>query len=504
MQIKLYNTLTLQKDEFKPIKENKVGLYSCGPTVYDYAHIGNLRAFIFSDILRRTLEYNGYEVNQVMNITDFGHLVSDSDEGEDKMTKALRRENKPNTLEAMKEVAGFYTEKFEEDIADINIKTPHTMPKASKHISEDIEIVEALEKKDFAYKTSGGIYYDVSKFKDYGKLGKLNLKRDDEGESRVGINPEKRNQKDFALWKLSAPQPPKGGVKSQTPPNLPLSGEEETLGWESPWGKGFPGWHIECSGMSTKYLGQPFDIHTGGIDHIPIHHQNEIAQSEGAYDKPLANYWMHSAFLNMDDQKMAKSGGGFLTIRTVKERGVPPLAYRLFVLGAHYRKPLNFSWEALEGAKNGLENLREKIGDLKKASPQPPASPAGGPPKGGADKGEIDAEFKNKFLEKINDDLNMPQALAVLQEVLKTSLPPADKLATVLDFDKVLGLGLDDVLHSVADTVEIPQEVVDLAEARKTARAEKNWGESDTLRDKIKNLGYEVKDTGDGYELKKA
>ena len=463
MKIKLYNTLTLKKGEFEPIKKfgflpsKKIGIYTCGPTVYDYAHIGNLRAYIFSDILRRTLEFNKYKVNHVMNITDFGHLVSDADEGEDKMTKALRREGKSNTMEAMKEVADFYTGEFKKDIASLNIETPHVMPKATEHVKEDIEIIKTLEKKGIAYKTSDGIYFNTSKFKDYGKLGNINIEGLKEG-ARVEKNTEKKNVIDFALWKFN-----------------------KNLGWDSPWGKGFPGWHIECSGMSTKYLGQPFDIHTGGIDHVPVHHQNEIAQSEAAYDKPLANYWMHGEFLNFGGQKMAKSSGGFITLRTIEEKGLNPLSYRYLVLTAHYRSPLNFTLEAVESAQKGLEHLYNQVRDL------------------GDEIGEIDEEFKKDFTEKINDDLNTPQALAVVQEVLKSEIADEDKLATVLNFDKVLGLKFKDA----SKPIDIPQNIKELADKRQQAREDKNWNESDRLRDEIKNFGYEIEDIKDGYRVQK-
>lgn len=456
MAIKIFNTLSLKKELFRPIKKGKVGLYTCGPTVYGFAHIGNLRTFIFEDILRRTLEYGGYKIKHVMNITDIGHLVSDSDEGEDKMTKALRREGKPLTLESMKELADYYAEKFKEDIDTLNIEKPNIMPKASEHIKEDLEIIKKLEKKGFTYKTNDGIYFDISKFKDYGKLGRLKTK---ENKSRIENNPEKKNQRDFALWKLNS-----------------------NLGWESPWGKGFPGWHIECSAMSSKYLGQPFDIHTGGIDHIPVHHQNEIAQSEAAYNKPLAKYWIHGEFLIIDSKKMAKSEGNFLTLKTIKEKNFDPLAYRFLVLGTHYRKPLNFSWEALMAAENGLRKLYNQI------------------PTHNVTQGKIDKKFREKFLKAINNDLNTPKALAIIQEILKSRLiTNRSKLATLFDFDEVLGLNLKDALKKQ----KIPQEIINLAKSREKSRKEKKWQEADKLREKIKNLGYEIEDTPKGYILKK-
>ncbi len=467
--MKLYNTLTLKKEEFNSINARRAGIYTCGPTVYDYAHIGNLRSYIFADILKRVLKYNGYVVKHVMNITDVGHLVSDEDSGEDKMTKALARENKPLTLEAMKELADFYAERFKEDIAILNIEMPDVIPKASEHIEEDIEIIKKLEEKDFIYKTSDGIYFDISKFPEYGKLGGLK-QTDAEEYARIEANTEKRNSRDFALWKFSTPTYPP-----------PYQGETETLGWESPWGKGFPGWHIECSAMSVKYLGQPFDIHTGGIDHIPVHHQNEIAQSESAYEKPLANYWLHGEFLVIDHKKMAKSDGTFITLKDIKEKKINPLAYRFLALSAHYRSLLNFSWEALENAENGLKHLYNQIIKLGEAA------------------GKINQEYKNKFLEKINDDLNMPQAMAVISDLLKSDLSNADKLATILDFDKVLGLRLAEILVKQ----ETPDMVLELVEKREKMRREKKWKESDELREQIRGLGYEIEDSGDEYILRK-
>lgn len=457
----LLNTLTLKKEKFQPINRGHVGIYTCGPTVYDYAHIGNLRSYIFADILRRVLKYNGYKVKHVMNITDVGHLVSDEDTGEDKMTKALTRENKPLTLEAMKELADFYTERFREDIADLNIEMPDIMPKASEHIKEDIEIIKKLEEKGFAYKISDGIYFDISKFPEYGKLGGLNKKEVEEKFSRVARNYEKRNSADFALWKFSV--------------------GENKIGWESPWGKGFPGWHIECSAMSVKYLGQPFDIHTGGIDHIPVHHQNEIAQSEAAYDKPLANYWMHGEFLIIDQKKMAKSAGAFVVLKDIKEKKINPLAYRFLVLSAHYHSSLNFSWETLENANNGFNHLRNQIKNL------------------GETEGEINLEYKEKFLEKINDDLNIPQAMAVFSDLLKSDLPNENKLATIFDFDRVLGLNLKETLTPL----NIPIEIRNLADERLRLRQGQKWSEADEVRVQIRALGYEIEDSNSGYIIRK-
>ena len=456
MPIFLSNTLTGKKEEFKPVKVGHVGMYHCGPTVYDFVHIGNLRSWVTADLLRRTLEYGGYEVKQIMNITDIGHLSGNGDEGEDKMTKGLKREGRPLTIEAMKEMADFYAERFKEDLEKINILTPHEFPKASEHIKEDIELIETLESKGFAYKTSDGVYFDTSRDKDYGKLG--GSVSDKEEYSRIGENPEKKNPRDFALWKLNP-----------------------TLGFESPWGKGFPGWHIECSAMAKKYLGEHFDIHTGGIDLAPIHHNNEIAQSENACDCQFVNYWVHNAFVNIGSDKMAKSEGTGLQLRTLAEKGFSALAYRYWLLGGHYRTPMTFSFEALEGAQNAFVKMQHAVRGL------------------GESVDEVNAAYIDKFTEYVNDDFNTAKSLALTWDMLKDpTLSAPDKKATVLEFDKVLGLGLADV--SKEDTV-VPAGVVAIAEERETARKNKDWKKADELRDKISKLGFEIKDTDVGFKL---
>jgi cysteinyl-tRNA synthetase len=452
-KIYLQNTLTGNKEEFKPIKEGFVSMYNCGPTVYYYAHIGNLRAYVFADTLRRMFEYNGYKINQVINVTDIGHLSSDSDDGEDKMTKALKREGKPLTLTAMREVADFYFDKYKDDLKSLNIESPEHFPFASDHIKEDIELVSKLEQGGFTYKTSDGIYFDIKKFPEYGKLG--NIKISSETESRIGVNPEKRNSQDFAVWKFNS-----------------------ELGYDAPFGKGFPGWHIECSAMSVKYLGPEFDIHTGGIDHIPVHHNNEIAQSVCAGD-PYAHYWMHNAHLNIatenGEDKMAKSGGNFITLNTLREKKIDPLALRYVFLGARYSSPLTFSWETLEGAQTALNRIRQKVSKL---------------PDGG-----LVAE--TDFLKFINDDLDTPKALALISEVLNSeSISDADKKETILTMDYVLGLELGRVTNIV-----IPDEVLKLMQERDVARAEKDFAKSDELRNQIEKLGFKVKDTESGTQL---
>lgn len=457
MDIKLYNTLSRSIETFTPLHKGCVSMYHCGPTVYDYAHIGNLRAYVFADILRRTLEYGGYDIKQVINITDVGHLVSDGDDGEDKMTKALKREGKPLTLESMREVATFYLERFVDDLTSLNIELPHSLPRASDHIAEDIELIKKLESNGFTYSISDGVYFDISKFSAYGKLGNISLESLKDG-ARIGINPEKRNPADFTLWKLDA-----------------------KLGWESPWGRGFPGWHIECSAMARAYLGQPFDIHTGGIDHIPVHHNNEIAQSEAAYGTPLATYWMHGAFVTIGDGKMAKSSGGFITLKSLADDMISPLAYRYWLLTAHYRSPVNFTLEAVRGAQNALIKLMTTVSAL---------------PEGGT----VSGAYKARFEASIGTDLGVAQGIALVWELLKdASVSDADKRATILDFDRVFGLKLGSLAPIKEDV--IPAEIQVLAEAREEARKAKEWDKADALRDEIENRGYTVADTPDGIKI---
>lgn len=463
-KIEIFDTQTGRKETFSPIDPKIVGMYNCGPTVYDNAHIGNLRAYVFADTLRRTLEYAGYKVKQVINITDVGHLVSDEDEGDDKMTKALKREGKPLSIESMKEIGSIYTEKFITDIGKLNIKTPSQFPKASDHIKEDIEIISILEKKGFAYKTSDGMYFDTAKFTGYGRLGNIDIESLKEG-ARVTSNPEKHNHTDFSLWKF-----------------------DEKLGWKSPWGKGFPGWHIECSAMSQKYLGQPFDIHTGGIDHIPVHHNNEIAQSEAAYDKPLAKYWMHNSHLMVNDAKISKSAGTSIIISDLEKKGIAPLVYRYWLLTSHYRSLVNFTFEAVSAAGKSYNKLVEQISNW---------------PEGG----KVSSEYIDKMASSAFDDLNTPTMIATIWELSKdSSVSPADKRATILDIDKILGLDLLNAAKNIQkslDLSQIPREVIALADARIQARKDKDWSLADELRDKIAASGYEIRDSGDGYILKK-
>lgn len=470
--IYLHNTLTGEKELFKPLKEGQVSMYNCGPTVYNYAHIGNLRSYVFADVLRRAFEYNGYRVDQVINVTDIGHLSSDSDDGEDKMTKALKREGKPLTLEAMREVANFYFEEFKKDLTALSIELPEHFPFASDHTQEDIDLVQTLTEKGFTYTTSDGIYFDTSKFPDYGKLG--NIKVGDE--SRIGVNSEKKNYRDFAVWKFN-----------------------NELGYDAPFGKGFPGWHIECSAMSVKYLGPEFDIHTGGIDHIPVHHNNEIAQSVCA-GNPYARVWMHNAHLNMGEEKMAKSGDNFITLQSINAtnntNGVHPLAYKYLLLGARYSSPLQFSWQALWGAQTSWRKILMQMNDFAEDK------------EGIIDEAKI-SEYKNSFTRYINDDLDTPKSLALLHEVLKDKiLSKKSKYIIIKDFDKVLGLDLTktigikfptDLKNFILDEKsEWNKQIQDLIKERDLARNAKDFAKSDELRTKIEEFGFEVKDTPEG------
>ncbi|MCH8049452.1 cysteine--tRNA ligase [Patescibacteria group bacterium] len=457
MDLKLTNTLTRKKETFEPIHKGKVGVYSCGPTVYLTQHIGNFRSFIFADILRRVLEFNGYEVKQVMNITDVGHLVSEADVGEDKMIIAMRREGK-----SVWEIAAFYTVQFLKDMDRLNIKRPHVVPKATEHIDEMIEVVKTLEEKGYTYKTSDGIYFDTSKLESYGELSGQKLE-DKEAGARVEVSPEKRNPSDFALWKFSPKE------------------QKREMEWDSPWGAGFPGWHIECSAMSEKYLDSPFDIHTGGVDHIPVHHENEIAQTKGARGHQLANWWLHGEFLLVDGGKMSKSLGNFYSIDDLIEKDFDPIAFRYLVLGAHYHTQLNFTWKALEAAQHALNKLDDAVREWDEPS-------------------EPDQDALDRFLDKINDDLNMPGALAELWKVVNDEeMDSGMKAATLLKFDQVLGFRLDDY---IAKPLKVPQEVQKLLKDRQEARKQKNWERSDQLRDQIAQKGFIVEDTPEGQHLR--
>ena len=458
MDIYFYNTLTKKKELFKTIEPQKVKMYSCGPTVYKDATIGNMRTNLFQDTLRRVLEYNGYEVKQVMNITDVGHLVSDGDEGEDKMLKSAREEHKTPM-----EIAEHYTKLFFRDLERLNVETPEVICKATDHIKEMLEMVQKIMERGYAYETSTAIYFDVSKLDEYGILSGIKLDEQKSG-ARVEVDPEKKNPYDFALW-IKAPK-------------------NHLMKWDSPWGPSYPGWHIECSAMSTKYLGEEFDIHTGGIDLIPTHHENEIAQNKGACGKIPAHYWMHGEYLLINGGKMSKSLGNVYLLDDIVKRGYDPLVYRLFNFSCHYKGKLNFTWEGIEAASTALTRLRD--GYQKHLT-------------GNADvPDEVIAEIENKFHQAINDDLNMPLAMSAVWEAVKYQ-DKSPKIAKLLEmFDTVLGLKITEKREE-----EIPEEILDLVEQRKIARQDKNWAESDRIRDLITEKGYRVKDTKDGVEVSK-
>lgn len=457
MDIYFYNTLTKKKELFVPIEKGKVRMYSCGPTVYKNATIGNMRTNLFQDTLRRVLRYNGYELKHAMNITDVGHLVSDGDEGEDKMLKSAREEHKTPL-----QIAEYYTKLFFNDLERLNIETPEIVCKATDHIKEMLELVQKIMERGYAYETSTAIYFDVSKLDEYGILSGVNLREQKAG-ARVEVDPEKRNPYDFALW-IKAP-------------------ENHLMKWDSPWGPSYPGWHIECSAMSTKYLGEVFDIHTGGIDLIPTHHENEIAQSKGACGKIPAHYWMHGEYLLINGGKMSKSLGNVYLLDDIINKGYDPLVYRLFNFSCHYRGKLNFTWEGIEAASVALDRLRD--GYQKHLAGNAEVSD------------EIINDMENRFHQAINDDLNMPLAMSVVWEAIKYA-DKSPKIAKLLEkFDTVLGIKITEKKEQEA----ISEEILELVEQRKKARQEKNWAESDRLRDLISEKGYSVKDTKDGMEV---
>lgn len=458
--LKLYNTLTRKKEIFKSINDKIVGLYTCGPTVYWYAHIGNLRTYIFEDILKRVLEYCGYKVKHVMNITDVGHLTSDADTGEDKMEKGAKREKK-----SIWEIAKFYTDAFRNDLRRLNIKEPNIWVKATDTIKEQIELIKLLEKKGFTYMIEDGVYFDSSKLKTYGRLWPKKI--DIRAGARVEMVSGKKHPTDFALWKFS----PKGAKRE--------------MEWKSPWGIGFPGWHTECVVMSIKYLGIPFDIHCGGIDHIWIHHTNEIAQAEAAYGKILANYWLHSEFLTLKSGRMGKSEGNIIILDDLIKHNYNPLAYRYLCLQTHYRSKLTFSFESLGAAQNSLKNLSENVLELKYSED-----------KIREDKIKI---YKREFLKFIRDDLNIPKALVLIWKVLKDkNLSNKEKYSLLIDFDNVFGLGLRKLKK-----VKIPGKIKKLVKLREKYRKERNWEEADKIRELIKEMGYAIDDTPEGPKIKK-
>ena len=462
----LYNTATHHKDEFKPQNDKLVTMYCCGPTVYNYAHIGNLRTYIFEDLLSRTIRLH-YPLKHVMNVTDVGHLVSDADDGEDKMEVATAREGK-----SAWDIAKFYEAKFWQDYDALHCTRPTIISRATQHIPDMIALVKTLEEKGYTYRTSDGIYYDTSKFPRYDALVGHARISGLQGGARVEMSDEKRNPTDFALWKFS----PKD--------------KKRQMEWDSPWGVGFPGWHIECSAMAMKYLGHTLDIHCGGIDHVTIHHTNEIAQSEAATGQKYVNYWVHGEFLILRSGKMSKSGGTFVTLDVLKEKGYEPLAYRYLCLGAHYRTQLEFSYESMDSAAKSLKNLRTLCAQAKAAAD------------GKAQKTDHSRAWKQKFTAAMEDDLNAPKALALTWEAARSAeLTPAEKLDFLQFADTILSLDL--FAQPAAAEVQLPEEVKKLLEERARARAAKDWKKSDELRDAIAQAGYIVKDTPKGQQTEK-
>ncbi len=454
MTIRLYDSYSRSIRDFAPLEGNEVRIYACGPTVYDHAHIGNLRTYVFEDILRRTLEFHGYTVRHVVNITDVGHLTSDADTGEDKIEQGSRR-----TGQTVWEIAERYTQAFKQDIKALNILEPHVWCRATDHIAEQVRDIQEIERKGFTYRTSDGIYFDTSRLKHYGHLARLDTGGLSAGQ-RVDIG-EKRSPTDFALWKFS----PRDAIRQ--------------MEWESPWGTGFPGWHIECSAMSVKYLGPMFDIHCGGKDHIPVHHTNEIAQSEVCHGTRLANFWLHGYFLETDREKMSKSSGEFLRLKTLMDRDIDPLAYRYLCLTANYRSDLKFTWSALESAATALGRLRNHMDSW---------GPAGKPDQG----------FLDRFRNELYQDLNTTKALAVVWDLSRSRLPAATRKATVLRCDEVLGLGLAEHRFEAPD---IPPAVHALVKNREAARVARNWDEADRIRSEISDLGYELEDAPSGTRI---
>ncbi|MBC8313398.1 MAG: cysteine--tRNA ligase [Candidatus Cloacimonetes bacterium] len=469
-KLKLYNTFSRKKEEFIPIDKKIVKMYTCGLTVYNFAHIGNLRTYIFEDILKRTLLYNGYKVKHIMNITDVGHLTSDADEGEDKIVLKAKKEKK-----SVWKIAEFYTKAFENDLKKLNIILPDFHKKATEHIHQMIDLVKILEKKGFTYFRNGNVYFDISKFPNYGKLAKLDLDKLRAGK-RCEIDKAKKNPFDFVLW----------FTKSKF--------EDQEMKWESPWGRGYPGWHLECSAISMHYLGNHFDIHCGGIDHIAVHHTNEIAQSEAATGKKCVNFWMHGEFLIFKKEKMSKSKNEFLTLKTLQKKGFSPMVYRYFCLGAHYRQPLNFSYDVIENAKSAYDSLSNKILEIK----------------ANIQKSKIDKNFtkkiQNEFLAKINNDLNMPEALAVMWKVLRTTkIGCKEKYKLLLEFDKIFGLNfekIDEIQKEKEEQFGERELVEKLVKERNEAREQKDWKRSDEIREKLEKLGVEIRDNSNGSTWK--
>lgn len=470
MDIYFHNTLTGKKDKFVPIEQGKAGIYSCGPTVYWNQHIGHMYAYVQWDVLVRSLKYLGYQTKWVMNLTDVGHLTGDNegdaDTGEDKMEKGAKRENL-----SVWEIADKYVSQFKSSLQSLNIATPDVLCRATEHIPEQINLIERIEKNGFAYTTQTGLVFDTTKFPDYANFAHLNLE-DQEAGHRVAIDKEKKKPWDFLLWITNQPN--------------------HIMKWPSPWGVGFPGWHIECTAMSTKYLGETFDIHTGGKEHISVHHTNEIAQGFGAFGHQTANYWLHNEWLSFDGQKISKSAGNSILVSDLQEKGFDPLSLRYLIMTSHYKTGLNFTWESLEGAQTAYFKLREHLSQIKKESGDSPTDQ------------EVFEKNKKEFSECLADDLNMAKAIGLLWQIVKSKeLDASTKYALLLDFDQVLGLKLAESAQDKFEDI-IPAEILALKEERDTARAQKNWQKSDELRKQIEEAGYTIEDKPDGSIIKKS
>ena len=472
--MRLFNSMTKKKEEFFPSRPGEVGMYCCGPTVYNYAHIGNLRSYLFEDLLRRVLGLHAYNVKHVVNITDVGHLTSDGDDGEDKMQKAKEREGKDSW-----EIAKFYEKAFKADIKKMNITEPTLWTKATEYIDEQIEIIKILEEKGYTYQISDGVYFDSSKIKNYGELARLDIENLQEG-ARVAANPEKKNKTDFALWKFS----PKDSKRD--------------MEWKSPWGVGFPGWHTECVAMSLKNLGgnkdftksESFDIHCGGIDHMTVHHTNEIAQTQALAGHNMAEYWLHNEFVNLPgDDKMSKSKNNFFTLSALEGMGYHALSYRYLVLGSHYRSKMQFSIQALDGAQRAYVKILKFMQRCK------------------SENGKVDQNYNELFSKAINDDLNTPKGLGILWDLLKNDdISEIDTYQTLLNWDEVLGLRLgeaEEVLNELDNLQEIPNDVLELAEKRWQAKQVRQWERADDLRAQMLSKGFIIEDSGDSYKVKK-
>lgn len=466
MKIKLYNTLTRKIEEFKPIKPGEVGIYSCGPTVYWNQHIGHMYCYVQWDTMVRLFKYLGFKTKWVMNITDVGHLTSDADAGEDKMEKGAKREG----LSVWK-IAERYIKQFLGSLDLLNIQRPDVLSRATEHIQDQIDLAKKIEANGFTYKTKTGLVFNTAKFPGYADFAHLDLEKQKPG-ARVEVDPEKKRPWDFLLWVTNQPK--------------------HVMQWDSPWGRGFPGWHIECTAMSTKYLGERFDIHTGGKEHIPVHHTNEIAQAYGALGRQTANFWLHNEWLTLKGEKMSKSLGNMVLANDFPKKGFDPLAFRYLVLTSHYRQGLTFDWQALKGAQTAYDRLvglaRDwRTGGRKTISRDDPA--------------KIQA-FRERFLEKVDSDLNFPEALAVVWQMVKSDLPNPDKLDLLLDFDQVLGLRLGEV-SKAANVAKVSREAQELVAKREELRKQEKWQEADEIRKKIEELGWKIEDTSQGAKVKK-